>query len=68
MAADLDKERDNGKVRGPFFMVIPVLIKDNINTKDKVATTAGSLALADNFPVAKDASFIINKIARSQGR
>ncbi len=59
MAADLDKERDNGKVRGPLHG-IPVLIKDNINTKDKVATTAGSLALADNF-AAKDA-FIINKL------
>ncbi len=59
MAADLDKERDNGKVRGPLHG-IPVLIKDNINTKDKVATTAGSLALTDNF-AAKDA-FIINKL------
>jgi amidase len=59
MANDLDKERDNGKVRGPLHG-IPVLIKDNINTKDKVATTAGSLALADNF-AAKDA-FIINKL------
>jgi len=59
MANQLDKERDNGKVRGPLHG-IPVLIKDNINTKDKVATTAGSLALADNF-AAKDA-FIINKL------
>ena len=59
MANDLDKERDNGKVRGPLHG-IPVLIKDNINTKDKVATTAGSLALADNFAT-KDA-FIINKL------
>jgi len=59
MANDLDKERDNGKVRGPLHG-IPVLIKDNINTKDKVATTAGSLALADNF-AARDA-FIINKL------
>lgn len=59
MANQLDKERDNGKVRGPLHG-IPVLIKDNINTKDKMATTAGSLALADNF-AAKDA-FIINKL------
>src|ERR1700743_1974949 len=59
IAADLDKERDNGKVRGPLHG-IPVLIKDNINTKDKVATTAGSLALADNFPT-KDA-FIIKQL------
>ena len=59
MANELDKERAAGKVRGPLHG-IPVLIKDNINSKDKIATTAGSLALADNF-VKKDA-FIINKL------
>ena len=60
MANELDKERDAGKIRGPLHG-IPVLIKDNIGTKDKIATTtAGSLALADNF-VKKDA-FIINKL------
>ena len=59
MANDLDSERDEGKIRGPLHG-IPVLIKDNINTKDHVATTAGSLALADNY-AAKDA-FIINKL------
>ncbi len=59
MANELDKERDAGKIRGPLHG-IPVLIKDNINTKDKVATTAGSLAIADNY-VTKDA-FIINQL------
>jgi amidase len=59
MANQLDDERAAGKIRGPLHG-IPVLIKDNINTKDKIATTAGSLALADNF-VAKDA-FIINRL------
>jgi len=59
MANALDKERDNGKVRGPLHG-IPVLIKDNINTKDKVATTAGSLALSDNFATMD--AFIINKL------
>src|ERR1700744_2041658 len=63
MANALDKERDNGKVRGPLHG-IPVLIKDNINTKDKIATTAGSLALADNFAT-KDA-FIINKLREAR--
>src|ERR1700744_2767691 len=63
MANAMDKERDNGKVRGPLHG-IPVLIKDNINTKDKVATTAGSLALADNFAT-KDA-FIINKLREAR--
>jgi len=59
MANDLDSERAEGKIRGPLHG-IPVLIKDNINTKDDMATTAGSLALADNF-AAKDA-FIINRL------
>lgn len=59
MANQLDKERDAGKIRGPLHG-IPVLIKDNINTKDKIATTAGSLALADNYAT-KDA-FIINRL------
>jgi len=59
MANELDKERAAGKVRGPLHG-IPVLIKDNIDTKDKIATTAGSIALADNY-TKKDA-FIINKL------
>jgi amidase len=59
MANELDKERAAGKVRGPLHG-IPVLIKDNIDTKDKIATTAGSIALADNY-TEKDA-FIINKL------
>jgi len=58
-ATAMDDERAKGKVRGPLHG-IPVLIKDNINTKDHTPTTAGSLALADNF-VGKDA-FIINKL------
>lgn len=46
-AADaLDKERKKGKVRGPMHG-IPVLIKDNIETADKMHTTAGSWALYD---------------------
>jgi amidase len=46
-AQALDSERRRGHVRGPLHGV-PVLIKDNIETKDDMATTAGSLALADN--------------------
>src|SRR6266436_1706589 len=46
MVADrLDAERKAGHVRGPLHG-IPVLIKDNIATADKMMTTAGSLALA----------------------
>jgi len=59
IADAMDNERKSGKIRGPLHG-IPVLLKDNINTKDKIATTAGSLALADNY-VGKDA-FIINRL------
>lgn len=46
-ARTLDDERRAGRVRGPLHGV-PVLIKDNIETADPMATTAGSLALKDN--------------------
>ena len=45
-AETLDRERKAGKVRGPLHG-IPVLLKDNIATKDRMHTTAGSLALLD---------------------
>lgn len=48
IADEMDKERAAGKVRGPMHG-IPVLIKDNIDTADKMHTTAGALALADNI-------------------
>ncbi len=44
IADQLDVERKAGKVRGPLHG-IPVLIKDNVDTADKMQTTAGSLAL-----------------------
>jgi amidase len=54
-AADAaDAERRAGRVRGPLHGV-PVLIKDNIATGDKMKTTAGSLALADQ-PAPGDAT------------
>jgi amidase len=46
-AKRLDAERKAGHLRGPLHGV-PVLIKDNIETADAMATTAGSLALAEN--------------------
>jgi amidase len=46
-ARALDAERRAGHVRGPLHGV-PLLIKDNIESDDGTATTAGSLALADN--------------------
>ena len=48
IAAAMDKERALGKVRSPLHG-IPVILKDNINTKDKMRTSAGSIALDDNF-------------------
>ena len=48
IAAQLDAERKSGNVRGPLHG-IPMLIKDNIDTADKMHTTAGSLALSDNI-------------------
>jgi amidase len=58
----MDAERKAGKVRGPMHG-IPVLIKDNINTGDKMMTTAGALALEGNH-AAKDA-FIIKQLRAS---
>ena len=48
-ADELDAERQAGHVRGPLHG-IPVLIKDNIDTADKMHTSAGSLALANSIP------------------
>ncbi len=45
IAARLDDERRAGRVRGPLHGV-PILVKDNIDTGDRMQTTAGSLALA----------------------
>ena len=47
-ARALDAERKAGKVRSGLHG-IPILVKDNIETLDRMPTTAGSLALADNF-------------------
>ena len=44
IARELDRERKAGKVRGPLHG-IPIVLKDNIDTADRMKTTAGSLAL-----------------------
>lgn len=44
IADALDLERKSGRLRGPLHG-IPVLIKDNIDSADRMTTTAGSLAL-----------------------
>lgn len=48
IAAGLDAERRRGKLRGPLHG-IPVLLKDNIESRDPMPTTAGSMALQDNL-------------------
>ncbi|MCF8405427.1 MAG: hypothetical protein K9H58_15890, partial [Bacteroidales bacterium] len=50
IARQLDKELSEGKSRGPLHG-IPVILKDNIDTHDKMPTTAGSRALADSYPL-----------------
>jgi amidase len=44
IAESLDRERVGGKTRGPLHGV-PVMVKDNLDTHDRMMTTAGSLAL-----------------------
>ncbi len=48
IAKMLDKELADGKVRGPMHG-IPVILKDNIDTYDKMATTAGATVLRNSF-------------------
>ncbi len=50
IAEELDIEMHIGKIRGPLHG-IPVILKDNIDTHDGMATTAGSRALMNSFPL-----------------
>ncbi len=59
IAKAMDEERKAGKTRGPLHG-IPVLIKDNIDTADKMQTTAGSLALKGH--IASADSFVAKKL------
>ena len=49
IARALDEERKSGRVRGPLHG-IPILLKDNIATADKMETSAGALALVGARP------------------
>ncbi len=60
IADAMDKERKKGKIRGPLHG-IPILIKDNIDTADKMMTTAGSLALV-GAPTPKQDAFVVKKL------
>jgi amidase len=63
IADGLDEERQEGHVRGPLHG-IPILIKDNIATKDQMQTTAGSLALVGSV-VPRDA-YLVKKLRRAR--
>lgn len=63
IASSLDNERRRGKMRGPLHG-ISILIKDNIDTHDRMQTAAGSLALAGH--IAPRDAFIVKKL-RSAG-
>jgi len=56
VADALDRERREKGPRGPLHG-IPILIKDNIDTADKMKTSAGSLALAES--IAPRDSFVV---------
>src|SRR4051794_29614085 len=62
IAGERDAERQAGRVRGPLHG-IPIVIKDNIATGDRMLTTAGSLALA-GAPAPRDA-FIVERLRQS---
>lgn len=59
IADDLDRELKQKGFRGPLHGV-PVLVKDNIDTADRMGTTAGSLALVGQ-PAPKDA-FLVKRL------
>src|SRR6266542_6822157 len=62
IAGELDRERRAKGPRGPLHG-IPVLVKDNIATADRMATTAGSLALVGARPP-KDA-FVVRQLRQA---
>lgn len=60
IARQRDRERLNRRFKGPLHG-IPVVIKDNIDTADRMKTTAGSLALMDAPTPTRDA-FIVERL------
>jgi len=62
IAEALDVERQAGRLRGPLHG-IPILIKDNIDTHDRMQTTAGSLALEGSH--APQDAFLVKRLRRA---
>ena len=63
IADSLDKEIKRGKFRSQLHG-IPILIKDNIDTADRMLTTAGSLALID-APTPKRDAFVVERLRKA---
>ncbi len=59
IADQRDRERKEGFLRGPLHG-IPIIIKDNIDTADRMRTSAGSLALAES--IAKEDAYIVRRM------
>ncbi|MBA2174221.1 amidase [Halobacillus locisalis] len=62
IAEALDNERKQKGSRGPMHG-IPVIVKDNIDTGDKMHTTAGSVALKDHY--AKEDAFVVKQLRKA---
>ena len=62
IADSLDKDLQEGKIRGPLHG-IPVVLKDNIDTHDKMPCTAGSRALRNSYPL-KD-SYVADRLRKA---
>ncbi|TGB04910.1 amidase family protein [Halobacillus salinus] len=62
IAEALDQERKQKGARGPLHG-IPILLKDNIDTGDKMHTSAGSIALKDHY--AKEDSFVASQLRKA---
>ncbi len=62
IADSLDQKLQAGEALGPLFG-IPILLKDNINTADRMHTSAGSLALQNNY--APYDAFIVKKLRQA---
>jgi amidase len=59
IAAERDRERQAGRVRGPLHG-IPIVVKDNLDSGDRMRTTAGSLALAES--IAPRDAFVVERL------
>jgi amidase len=62
IAAARDRERAQGRLRGPLHG-IPILLKDNIETHDSMPTTAGSLALKGHL--ARRDAHLVKRLRRT---